>query len=83
MFPSNPFNTINNLQHTSQPVKKNNFTTYSCVSAKAYVNHFLAIPNAMYSHSVYLYLIYIRKEGNRGKCTGGEMLGGDVETVET
>lgn len=39
--------------------------------AKAYVNQFLALPNAVYSHNVYLYWKSIRDEGNIGKCTGG------------
>lgn len=50
--------------------------------AKGYVNQFLALPNAMYSHKVYLYWMSIREEGNIGKCTGGENLRVDVETVE-
>lgn len=50
--------------------------------AKAYVNHFLPIRNAMSSHSVYLYWMSIREEGNLGKYTGGEKLRGD-ETAET
>ena len=37
---------------------------------KAYVNQFLALPNAMYSHSAYLYWKSIREEGNIKKYTG-------------
>jgi hypothetical protein len=40
-------------------------------SAKAYVIQFLTLPNAMYSHSEYLYWMCITDGGNIGKCTGG------------
>jgi len=49
--------------------------------AKAYVNQYVALPKAMYSHSVYLYWISKREKRNIGKCTGGEKLGGGAETA--
>jgi len=49
MIISNLLNTINNLQQTCA------FRRIPLRSAKAYVDWFLALPNDMYSHSVYFY----------------------------
>ena len=49
--------------------------------AKAYINHFVALPNAIYCHS--MYWMSKREESNIWKCTGGEKAVGVVETVET
>jgi len=46
-----------------------------------YVYQYVALPKAMYSHSVYLYWISKGEKGNIGKCTGGEKLGGGAETA--
>ena len=51
-------------------------------SAKAYVNNFLGLPNAMCSHNVYLYWMPVRDEENITKRTGGRKVGGEGRIFE-
>jgi hypothetical protein len=53
------------------------------LSRMTYVNQFLALPNAMYSHSIYLYWTSIGVEGSIGKYIGGRKAGRNADTVET
>jgi len=55
MFPSNRSEIINNLKTQVRKISiKTAFRRIHVRSARAYVNQFLALPNAMYSHSEYL-----------------------------
>jgi len=61
--------------HSTQTNKFNvKMSAIRCIpvfSHMAYANQFLALPNAMFSHSVYFYWMSISVEGCIGICTGG------------
>jgi hypothetical protein len=73
--------------HSAQTSKFNvKMSAIQCTpvfSQMTYVNQFLALPNAVYIHSIYLYWMSIRVEGDIAKCIGGRKAGRYAETVET
>ena len=51
-------------------------------SNMATVSRYLALPKAMYSHSVYLHWMSIREEMSTGRCNWGGNAEGNTEKVE-
>ena len=82
-FRENRFNIRKNVQHSKVNNKQSFLRCLPLLSSMAYVNQFLALPNATYSHSVHLYWMCIRENGNIGKFVCVCKVRGDEETAET
>jgi hypothetical protein len=82
-FRGNRFNIRKNVQHSKVNNKQSVLRCLPVLSSMAYVNQFLTLPNATYSHNVQLYWMCIRENGNIGKFVCVCKVRGDEETAET
>jgi len=64
--------TIYSTQDSKVNIKTSAFRYITVRSAQAYVNQFLALPNAIFSHRVYLYECVQERNGIYGNVLEGE-----------